>query len=211
MKLKTAFVASTMLLVGASVSNAASFALSNLVDTVSDTLLADSAGVPMSGGVAALGYFPAGVIITSMADLQANLSSFTSLSSAAIGDTAASLGGLDVAGYALGPTSDIGNITTGNPLLGRTLYTLFGEGADLAASTAFGAIQVGTILDDVPFSQSYTGNPTGGTVVVGTSGSFTGDVGFGSSTYGTVNLVPEPSAMLLGALGALGLLRRRRN
>ena len=47
------------------------------------------------------------------------------------------------------------------------------------------------------------------------SGTLT-DLGVGTSTYSATGtsgfqLVPEPSAALLGALGALGLLRRRRN
>ncbi len=37
-----------------------------------------------------------------------------------------------------------------------------------------------------------------------------GDIGNGFTNANTLNLVPEPSAALLGALGALGLLRRRR-
>ena len=51
--------------------------------------------------------------------------------------------------------------------------------------------------------------------IVMNSGTLT-DLGVGTSTYSATGtsgfqLVPEPSAALLGALGALGLLRRRRN
>jgi len=53
--------------------------------------------------------------------------------------------------------------------------------------------------------------------IVMNSGTLT-DLGVGTSTYSAVGTsgfqlayIPEPSAALLGALGALGLLRRRRN
>lgn len=47
----------------------------------------------------------------------------------------------------------------------------------------------------------------------GSSGAATSDGGgtIADSAFQAVNLIPEPSAALLGALGALGLLRRRRN
>jgi hypothetical protein len=213
MKLKSALAAATLVLVGATVSNAATFAISNLVDTTTDALFSDASGTPMVGGVATLGYFPAGVVISSLADLNINLGSFTLLSSATIGATAEALGS-DYNGYAIATTgNDIGAVTAGNPLLGRTLYTIFGNGANLETSTLFGAVNVGDIVDDVPVPSTYGGNPggAGSVVVVGSLRTFQGDIGFGTNSYSTVNLVPEPSAALLGALGALGLLRRRRN
>ncbi|MBU6171831.1 MAG: hypothetical protein KGQ87_10140 [Verrucomicrobia bacterium] len=59
----------------------------------------------------------------------------------------------------------------------------------------------------VPSLGAVTYNPTnaGDTLAVGTS------VKSGSSGFQLAAAVPEPSAALLGALGALGLLRRRRN
>lgn len=57
----------------------------------------------------------------------------------------------------------------------------------------------------VDFTAPFAGvdpNRTAGLAYIGTGG---------GSTGAGIALVPEPSAVLLGALGALGLLRRRRN
>lgn len=212
MKLKSALAISSVLYIGVAVSNAATFVVNNLVDTVSETLYADAGSNPLNGSVATIGYFPAGVVISSLQDLTDNLGSFLTLDSALIGQTSSVLGS-DVAGIAFNAAGvDGGNVPLGSPLIGRTIYTIFGNGATLGSSTLYGAVQIGSISADVPTPNTYTSNPAGGTVVVGSVGTWQGDLGFGGGTltYNTVNLVPEPSAALLGALGALGLLRRRR-
>jgi hypothetical protein len=64
---------------------------------------------------------------------------------------------------------------------------------------------------DVPSLGSVTFNPAnaGDSIGIGTS-VFAGPAGPAASGF-QLAAVPEPSAALLGALGALGLLRRRRN
>ncbi len=77
-------------------------------------------------------------------------------------------------------------------------------------------IGFGVLTGDEPSPQNITGNISiGGNVILsGGTGTFIGDANFagGEGSYNTLKLatVPEPSAAILGAIGALGLLRRRR-
>lgn len=71
--------------------------------------------------------------------------------------------------------------------------------------------------DDIPATKSVTFSDTTATLLVGGFNNYQFKIRTADATAGpawnTVALgaVPEPSAALLGALGALGLLRRRRN
>ena len=77
-------------------------------------------------------------------------------------------------------------------------------------------MQVGTIFSDDPVEQTYVAQAFSLTPIIGNVGSYTGNasgLASGSEAYTTLKLVsavPEPTAALLGAFGALGLLRRRR-
>jgi hypothetical protein len=212
MKMKQTLLAlSALAFLGVQTSNAASFLVTNVGDLTTDTIYASSSGVPLSTGIATIGYFPSGIIISTLSDLTNNIGSFSIQSSGIIGSTASVLG-LNISGFAAveNPTN-IGIVTIGNTLLGRPIYSIIGDGLSLEASTAFAVVQVGEILDDVPFENSYTSNPAGKTPIIGSSGLFNGElIPDLPGTYTTLNLIPEPSAALLGALGALGLLRRRR-
>ncbi len=65
----------------------------------------------------------------------------------------------------------------------------------------------------MPDEKEYTINPSGLIPLIGTLGIYNGDAGGGEGEYKTLKttLIPEPSAALLGSLGVLVLLRRRRN
>lgn len=91
----------------------------------------------------------------------------------------------------------------------KEIYVIVGNGATRAASTDFAILRttnptlfpanvapVSTVTFSVPNGTAL--NP------LANAGSVTGNVL-------TLQGIPEPSAALLGALGALGLLRRRRN
>lgn len=188
--------------------NAAIFVVSNVVDGVSETLYANSQSLLLTSGVATIGYFPDGFVINT-SNIPNLITNFTIVSTGVIGGPSADLGG-SFAGYAQSDPVDVGAIT-GPPLLGRPVYSFMGNAASLVASDAFALIQVASILTDAAATNTYTSNPGLAVPIIGTIGSFTGNAGGqGSATYRTLNLVPEPSAALLGALGALGLLRRRR-
>jgi hypothetical protein len=194
-------------------SQAASVVVSNVGDGLTDVLFQNGDGSLLSGGVVAIGYFPAGYTFTTTT---AAVTDFITMASALAGSLSDTLGA-SFAGYveAAPVVSSPATITVGNALLGRALYVFIGDASTLATSTNFALQQSGAIADDVPNDQLYTANLSGApTPVFGTVGTFTGDAGGqGSSTYSTLQIaaIPEPSAALLGAIGALGLLRRRRN
>lgn len=124
--------------------------------------------------------------------------------------TFASAGYGQVAGF-----FDMG--VTGYPVTNpnKTLYAYFTSGSEL------GLFRTNDILvaDPAPpdLEKSYSLFLNNGTAIIGSIGTYIVPVyGPGSNenqanqTANSFQLVPEPSAALLGALGALGLLRRRR-
>ena len=185
-------------------SQAATYIVSNLGDGLTEVLFQAADNSLLDGGIVTIGYFQTGYLFTTTTSAVTN---FTTLASA--------LSGSPFKGYVDGASVPGLNITAGNPLLGVPLYVFVGNSSTLAASTAFALQQVNAFKDDVPFIQEYTANLAGAPPpVFGTVGSYTGDAaGEGISTHATLKLaaVPEPSTALLGAIGALALLRRRRN
>jgi hypothetical protein len=210
MKIKHAMIVAASVALFSS-ANAATFVVSNVVDGLSETLYQNGNGTLNSGGIATIGYFTSGYTITGVA--ATDLAAFTIVTSAEIGGASVDLGGA-FAGYAQSDAVDVGTITTGNVLLNRPVYSFIGNLATLASSNAWILIQVGTITDDVPTANDYSSNPAANLPVAGygqVGPGFTGNAGGqGSSTYSTLQFIPEPSAALLGAFGVLGLLRRRR-
>jgi hypothetical protein len=105
------------------------------------------------------------------------------------------------------------------PTAGETLYSLVTSGGGWALFKHNSVLTADPAPPSLP--NSYNLTLTDGQILVGTAGgTYTAnytDLGGSASTtvgssiqlYGAV--IPEPSAALLGALGALGLLRRRRN
>jgi hypothetical protein len=193
----------------------ATFLISNVVagDTT-DTLFQNGDGSLLSGGIVALGYFDAGLPSSSIDDITSIINAFTVFTSSAVGGESVDLGG-SFAGYVQAPMFQGASIPLTSPLLGKGVYIFAGNAATLATSTEWALGFLTNIAADVPLEQQYTANPTGVSTVgdIGSLGTFTGDPGTGASgTYNTFQLqpIPEPSAALLGALGALGLLRRRR-
>lgn len=195
--------------------SAANYLISNVVSgDATDVLYQNSDGSLLSGGIVALGYFAGGAPSSSIADIATTISSFTLQASSPVGGNSEDLGG-SFAGYVQAASVVGPAINNGSPLLGLPMYVFVGNGATLATSTAYALARVAFIASDEPLAQTYVANPAGAVVLgdIGSLSSFTGSVTGGSATYSTLRLavpVPEPSAALLGAIGALGLLRRRR-
>ena len=220
MKLKLTIAAAIMALNVAS--QAATYTVSNVGDGTTDILLQDGLNVNstvklLDGGVVALGYFAAGYSFPTLANAQTAVSAFTLVTSAIAGTYSDTLGA-SLPGYVEGAQFQGATIATGNALAGRALYVFAGNASTLAGSTRFGLQQVASIQLDEPLELGYSVTLAGAPApIYGTIGSYTGDAaGQGSNTYSTLNLantvsVPETSSALLGAMGALGLLRRRRN
>lgn len=208
MKLKLAIASAMMALTVAS--QAATYTVSNVGDGMTDVLFQNGASL-LDGGIVSLGYFPSGYTFTTAAAAVTNFTSLTSALAGSFSDTF----GASLPGYVEAATFQGTTIATGNALAGRALYVFAGNAATLAGSTGFGLQQVASIALDEPLEQAYTANLVGAPApIFGTVGSYTGDAGGqGSSTYTTLNVaaIPETSTALLGAIGALGLLRRRRN
>ena len=105
--------------------------------------------------------------------------------------------------------------------LGQSIYT-FMSGAASVAATDGGAFALfkhtQTLTADPtspPIPNSYDLDLKNGDLLVGEYGistvDLTGAGGPASATVTSINIVPETSSTLLGAMGALLLLRRRRN
>jgi hypothetical protein len=100
------------------------------------------------------------------------------------------------------------------PTPGETLYTLTTSGDKWAFFKHNAALTADPLPPSLP--NSYNLSLSDGEILVGTSGGsyiadFTPLGGTATTTVAnSIQLIPEPSAALLGALGALGLLRRRR-
>jgi hypothetical protein len=103
-------------------------------------------------------------------------------------------------------------------LLGKSLYTFIGDGASLLDSSGFVLYKnIDVINADLPVADGNSLVLANGTLLIGTQGTGTYDASSlggaentSVSTFRLVAAIPEPSTMLLGAIGALGLLRRRR-
>lgn len=216
MKIKTALVVASGLIVGVATSNAASYQLANLQGGPGvDTLFANSDGSLTNGtGSVSIGYFALGTTtqdIDTIPELLPLLAGFQIQQTGVVGSsTAFPASGYIVEDLFVGP-----QITSGNPLLGEGVYVIATSATSLGAATindAFSLFFVRNIQDDLPLEQTYTGNPSGVVPIIGTLGTFNGDLGLGAGEYTTLQMevIPEPSSLMLGALGALALLRRRR-
>jgi hypothetical protein len=98
-----------------------------------------------------------------------------------------------------------------NSVFTGNIYTIIGNASTLAAST-----QIIVFKHDATFSPDPA--PSGpamlkngkGTLLWGNYGLYTADIGLGPAPAFSPPYLPEPSTALLGLLGAIGLLRRRR-
>lgn len=97
------------------------------------------------------------------------------------------------------------------------LPSLNSSSTTVTASTTYGLVSGADWLlpnvnggESFSFSSSDANGPTSFFRVTVLSGAATNDL-YTSSSGANLTMVPEPSAALLGVIGALGLLRRRRN
>lgn len=206
-------------------SQAATYYINNVVagDTA-DVLFEDQNGNLLDGGIVAVGHFNGNT--PNATNINSLITGFTTLHSGLVGAFSIDLNA-EYAGYIQvdgipGTTESAdpypgSQITETSPLIGTLVYMFVGNASTLAASTHFALASIGTFAPDDPDEQQYTADPASASIVggLGASDSWVGDPGTGNSgTYTTLKLVapvPEPSSILLGAVGALALLRRRRN
>jgi MYXO-CTERM domain-containing protein len=209
-------------------SSAATMFIQNVSDGPGDKLYALNNNTLMNGGIVTMGYFSSTVAVGDISTIQgllANLASFTVVTTVVPGSAGPTF---TAPGYAEGSNVNGvavpgGNILAGNPLIGRSVYQIVTDAVALTGvggatiANQFAVIGFGTLVGDEPSPQAITGNISiGGSVVLsGGAGTFTAGTTYpgGEGVFKTLKMavVPEPSAALLGALGVLGLLRRRRN
>lgn len=178
------------------------FGLTNAVVSEAGTAYANSTGIIAIG------------VFSTLTDL--DISSATSVATLAgdfktFGTTAQFGAGFGLAGTYQFETT---GATPGVDGFAGNIYTFIGNGATLAASTEILVYKnESTFVADPGASDPALLSDTldSGTLLLGGFNNYSEDIGLGPApAYNTVNLIPEPSVALLGALGVFGLLRRRR-
>jgi hypothetical protein len=201
--------------------NAANYTITNVGDGLTDTLYADANNVLLSTGTVTLGVFATGFDVgANLNNLPALLSNYsaTPFASGTIGAPSALLGAA-FSGYVEAPQVDGAPLLASDQLIGRTLYSFIGNGATLASSSTFALLSLGRFQNEEAAELDYISDPKAriGSPLIGTLRTISGNLGGqGVGTYETLQLVavasvPEPSALLIGALSSLVLFRRQRN
>jgi len=196
--------------------HAGTISLDTLVDgNGNDYVFRDMAGVNMSSGIVTVGVFSTlsdGVVASQSFSTLAN--DFTVLGSDLFNDIDPPF-----TEPVAGMTSIDTNYGAPGANQGKTIYVLVGNNsASLSSSSQFFLLRTTSVIDADAPSDSNTLSLATSTVVFGTqqnNGVYDGDsISLSSSQPATnaINMVavPEPSAALFGALGMMGLLRRRR-
>ena len=213
MKITLSFTAALISM--ASTAIAANIIVSNVGSgyAYSDTLFENVNGSLLDGGIVAMGYFGSNDPSTDLSEITNTIADFTTLASGVAGSQSASLEGA-FAGYVEVADYNTGVLGSGSTLIGKKVYAFVGNQSTLAASTSFALFLTGTFAEEeAGFEDSFIAQPFGLVPLIGTVDSITTNSPISGSpeTFTTLKLVPEPSTTLLGAVGALALLRRRRN
>lgn len=205
----------------ASSSYGASITLSSFAETYNGQddygiLLANGTPVAPSAGLAQV------IVFSTLTDLQVStLAGAADYATLFAAGAFVSLASDDFTGIntAYGPTAGfvsagVSGLATGSTVVNRTMYAYITSGTNL------GLFKTNSILvaDGVPpaIESSYSLNFSAGTAIIGGYGTdylvptYVGGSSETVNSFQLVDAVPEPSAALLGAVGALGLLRRRR-
>lgn len=183
--------------------NAASISISNYDGVSTFSLVGDSNSTLLTSGVVVVGAYA-----SEPASVAEVLNTFTAFGS--IG-----FFGAGAPGFFTGGVS--GPLVNADAFVGNNVYVVIGNGVDLNSSTEFAVWKAETN----PAGNVFTAdNPIGGpsevVVLTGTGSLLVGSVvnfdvpNFGNQPGIGLAAIPEPSAILLGALGMVGLLRRRR-
>ncbi len=198
---------------------AASYTVTNSSGGTLTQSVVDASGNFFSGGVALFGYYTSDrdAAITSSTTTAGILQSFVLVGSGAINPTTGATpiqGVFSAAGNA--------DITTAGAAGGRAIYVLLGNASTFEASTQVAVLKMSSSFATsepatATISLRNTASPTDepGTMLFGGHNLFSGDptptsTGGAAQPFYSLAAIPEPSTALLGAIGALGLLRRRR-
>lgn len=179
-----------------------------------DALGGTNAGISAGAGVTAIGIFSTEVF-TGL-DASQILATFTQFGASGAFAAASTSGQRSI--FSL-PTS---GTVTGSSFSNKNIFLLVGNATTLGASNEFLIVKTNTLFTDaqdaLPTALAVTVRPdANSTVLFGatnlnvftTNSDTVTTAGWTMAAAGPA--IPEPSAALLGAIGALGLLRRRRN
>lgn len=189
-------------------------------------LLSDPTGTPVVGtftgffnttnpGVYTFGYFNiTDTAITGAATLSTLVNAFVQFGT--VTDTFNS-GGAPTNQRGLFAHSQTATVT-GSSFSGKNIYLLVGNGTTFGNSTEMLVLKNSALFTDaqdaVPTAQNITFSTSTSTLLFGVNLADVKTTGTDTSVtagWGTAVPVPEASTSLLGAIGALALLRRRRN
>jgi hypothetical protein len=190
----------------------------NDLSQANDWALVDVSNTNLSTGYVAIGYFTTGFDVTtaSFASLVSNFTVIDADADDVLLNGSQQFYGSMISG-ATGISADYGTPTAGE--LTKDLYIFIGNGAVLGSSTQFALLDSNFNVDADAPSDSNTLTFNQATAIYGSKFTSGGTLDTSSFPGGSANqpasrvqlvAVPEPSAALLGALGMVGLLRRRR-
>jgi len=179
--------------------------------SVGDTFTGTAGGTSAGPGVVGFGIFSTDTLSSLSATNLVN--AFTVFGGTVAFNTAGTTGNRSV--Y----TDPQGATVTGSSFAGKSVYLFAGNGTTYANSTQFLVAKATSFTfnasdDALPTPTVYTIRPDNSTVLFGTTVTNVLTASTDTSTtagWKMAAVVPEASTALLGAIGALGLLRRRRN
>jgi hypothetical protein len=167
-------------------------------------------GTSAGPGVVAFGIFST----DQLSNLQTTnlVSAFTGFGNTAAFNTNGTTGNRSV--YTSPQTAQV----AGSAFNGKNVYLFAGNGTTFSNSTQFLVVKSNFLFsaaqDDIPTPQVWTIRPDNSQLLLGTSATNVQTANTDTSVtpgWQMATPVPEPSAAILGTLGALVLLRRRRN
>lgn len=227
MKVKLLFIAAAGML--AIPCNAAVYAFSNGASTTasgvqtmegyvfqngstSGKAFASGGGISAGPGVVAVGIFSSDDF-AGIADSSQLVSMFTNFGGAT--NSYANAGPLGL--RSVMSLSSPSVLVAGSEFAGKNMYFFSGNGTTLQNSTQFLVFKSATLFqvadDSSPTAIGVVFRPGSGTTLFGSevaSVKTTNTDASATAGWQMATAIPEPSALLLGALGALGFLRRRR-
>lgn len=193
--------------------------LPNLSGLAGDVFVINAVGDRLATGFAGLGGFGISdatvdnfATTSDFGSLVANFTSFIGSDDFVTGTSNAFAPVAGAFTIAVDPYDPSGNI-------GQTLYSFIGNGTSLLDSTEFALFRHDQTLSADPAAPAlpleYQLNLVSGVLLIGTPTTITTtdtELGITDATVNAIQLtaVPEPSVLLLSALGALALLRRKR-
>jgi hypothetical protein len=182
--------------------------------TVDQAFTGASGGTSAGPGIVSVGIFSESVNFSTFTTASDFVNAFTNFGN--ITNTFAAAGATGNRGvYSVA----LNNITVASTsFAGKNMYLFAGNGTTLANSTEFLVFRSNNTFnaadDSVPTATTYTFRPSLGTTLWGSELPDVKTASTDASTTAGWQMaapVPETSTSLLGALGALALLRRRRN